>query len=60
MQYNSVVQTVEIIGHQSNLKQQEMHLSDSRQQNVVDVITCNYAFKWLHFPTCKFVLRVPH
>ena len=26
-----------------------MHLSDSRQRNAIDVITCNYVFEWLHF-----------
>ena len=52
MQCNSVVQTTEYIGHQPNrnkFQQQIMHLSDSRQENVVDVITCNYAFKRLRF-----------
>ena len=52
MQHDSVVQTAEIVGHRSNSKQVQttkMHLSDSRQQNVIDVNTCNYAFKRLHF-----------
>ena len=49
-----MVQTTEIVSHQSNPKQVPttkliMHLSDSRQQNVIDVITCNYVFKWLRF-----------
>ena len=33
----------------NKFQQQTTHLSDSRQQNVIDVNTCNYAFKRLHF-----------
>ena len=49
-QYNSVVQTAEITSQiQNKFKQQKMHLSDSRKQNIIDVITCNYAFKRICF-----------